>query len=92
MKLSIELDVEEDGRFIAEVPEIPGVLVYGITKQDAIALAQSLALRMLADRVEHGEAIQDIVSLFRLPPDVGVDSAEPNIDMYQILSESPWSP
>ena len=45
---------EEDGRWIAEVMEIPGALVYGSTTEDAIAKAQALALRVLAERLEHG--------------------------------------
>lgn len=56
MRLTLELDTEEDGRIIAEVLELPGVLVYGQTKEEAIAKAQALALRVLADRIEHGEA------------------------------------
>lgn len=56
MRLTIELDIEEDGRVIAEVLELPGVLVYGQTKEEAIAKVQALALRVLADRLEHGEA------------------------------------
>lgn len=55
MKLTLELETEEDGRIIAEVVELPGVLVYGQTKEEAIAKAQALALRVLADQIEHGE-------------------------------------
>lgn len=55
MRLTLELDTEEDGRIIAEVVELPGVLVYGQTKEEAIAKAQALALRVLADRIEYGE-------------------------------------
>lgn len=56
MHLSIETEREEDGRWIAEVPELPGVLAYGATAEDAAAKAEILALRVLADRLEHGEA------------------------------------
>ncbi|MBW4640386.1 MAG: type II toxin-antitoxin system HicB family antitoxin [Gloeocapsa sp. UFS-A4-WI-NPMV-4B04] len=56
MRLTIELDIEEDRRIIAEVVELPGVLVYGQTEEEAIAKVQALALRVLADRIEHGEA------------------------------------
>ena len=56
MRLSIETEREEDGRWIAEVPELPGVLAYGATAEDAAAKAEILALRVLADRLEHGEA------------------------------------
>jgi predicted RNase H-like HicB family nuclease len=67
-KFTIELDREEDGRIIAEVPEIPGVLVYGQTEEQAIEKVQELALEVLADRVEHGEIQQAMVTTFRLPP------------------------
>lgn len=53
--LKLEIEREEDGRWIAEVPDLPGVMVYGDTRQDAIAKVQALALRVLADRLEHGE-------------------------------------
>jgi predicted RNase H-like HicB family nuclease len=56
MKLVIELERENDGRWIADVPDLPGVLAYGISRNDAIAHAQALALRVLADRIEHGES------------------------------------
>jgi predicted RNase H-like HicB family nuclease len=55
MTLTIELDREDDGRWIAEVIELPGVLVYGASRELAIQAVQSLALRVLADRLEHGE-------------------------------------
>ena len=53
--LTIETEREEDGRWIAEVLEIPGALVYGSSTEDAIAKVQALALRVLAERLEHGE-------------------------------------
>lgn len=52
----IELEQEEDGRWVAEVPDLPGVLTYGTTRGEALAAVQALALRVLADRLEHGEA------------------------------------
>lgn len=55
MKLTIETEREEDGRWIAEVKEIPGCLVYGETKYQAVAKVEALALRVLADRLEHHE-------------------------------------
>jgi len=64
MSLSIEIEQEEDGRWIAEVPELPGVLVYGQTRQEAIEKAQVLSLRVLADRLEHGETMPNIDGLF----------------------------
>lgn len=53
---TIETEQEADGRWIAEVLEIPGAMVYGPTIHDAIAKVQALALRVLAERLEHGEA------------------------------------
>ncbi len=53
---TVEIEREEDGRWIAEVPALPGVLAYGATEAEALASAQALALRVLADRLEHGEA------------------------------------
>jgi predicted RNase H-like HicB family nuclease len=57
MKVSyrIEIDQEADGRFLAEVQELPGVMAYGETAEDALARVQALALRVLADRLEQGE-------------------------------------
>jgi predicted RNase H-like HicB family nuclease len=55
MQLKVEFDIEEDGRWIAEVPELPGVLVYGESKDDALARVEALALRVIADRIENGE-------------------------------------
>jgi len=56
MNLTIETDREADGRWIAEVPELPGVLAYGATQSEAMAKAEALALRVLAEQLEHGEA------------------------------------
>jgi predicted RNase H-like HicB family nuclease len=56
MNFKVEVDREDDGRWIAEVAELPGVLVYGQSVQEAQAKAQALALRVLADRLENGEA------------------------------------
>ena len=56
MDLSIETELEEDGRWIAEVPQLPGVLAYGATAEEAAAKAEVLALRVLAERLEQGES------------------------------------
>ncbi len=53
--LSIEVEREEDGRWIGDVPELPGVLVYGATEAEARTRAVALALRVIADRIENGE-------------------------------------
>jgi predicted RNase H-like HicB family nuclease len=55
MDLSIETELEEDGRWIAEVPQLPGVLAYGATAEEAAAKAEVLTLRVLAERLEYGE-------------------------------------
>ena len=56
MKLSIECERETDGRWIAEMVEIPGAMAYGATREQAMAGAEIVALRAIADRIEHGEA------------------------------------
>jgi predicted RNase H-like HicB family nuclease len=55
MRFKIEFEREADGRWLAEVMELPGVLAYGGTKDDALKAVEVLALRVLADRLEHGE-------------------------------------
>ena len=64
MNLRIEIEREDDGRWIAEVPELPGVLVYGQTREEAISRVQALALRVIADRLEHGETSPAIDEIF----------------------------
>ena len=64
MNLAIELEQEDDGRWIAEIDELNGVLVYGDTKEEAIRNVKTLALRVIADRLENGESLpQQIESL-----------------------------
>ena len=63
MVLSIELESETDGRWIAEVVELPGVLAYGATKDEAIAHVQALALRVVADRLEQDEAGSEFLNI-----------------------------
>ena len=55
MTFTIECEQEEDGRWLAEVLELPGVLVYGQTIREAVARAQALAVQVLAEQIEHGE-------------------------------------
>ncbi len=59
MLLSVEIEQEEDGRWIAEVPAVPGALAYGATRAEAVGRAEALALRALADRLEHGEPVPE---------------------------------
>ena len=63
MTLTIETERELDGRWIAEVMEIPGAMAYGETRKDALAKAQALALRVIAERIEHGEDETALVNL-----------------------------
>ena len=56
MNFHIEYEREEDGRWIAEIPDLPGVLCYGATRDEAMARVQALALRVLAERLEQAEA------------------------------------
>jgi predicted RNase H-like HicB family nuclease len=53
---TIELEAEADGRWLAEVPELPGTICYGADREDAVARVQALALRVIAERLEHREA------------------------------------
>jgi predicted RNase H-like HicB family nuclease len=63
MNFTIETECEDDGRWIAEVTELPGVLVYGQTREEAVAKVQALALHVLADKLEHGEATPELMSV-----------------------------
>ena len=65
--MKIEIEKEDDGRWIAEVPELPGVMVYGDSRHSAIAKAEALALRAIADRLDHGESIPELDELFAIP-------------------------
>jgi predicted RNase H-like HicB family nuclease len=58
--LRVELEQESDGRWLAEVVELPGVLAYGATRDEALARAEALALRVIADRLEHGERAPEL--------------------------------
>lgn len=60
----VEVEEESDGRWIAEVPELPGVMVYGKTRDEAVARVQALALRVLADRLENGESPPQVKAVF----------------------------
>jgi predicted RNase H-like HicB family nuclease len=62
--LLIEFEREDDGRWLAEVPALPGVMAYGSTRAEARGKVEVLALRTLADRIEHGEAVPEVGELF----------------------------
>jgi predicted RNase H-like HicB family nuclease len=66
--LTSEVEKEDDGRWLAEVPELPGVLSYGATRQEAIERVQVLSLRVLADRLDHGEPVPEVSNDFAVTP------------------------
>lgn len=63
MKLTVETEQEEDARWIAEILELSGVLAYGATRDEAIARAQALALRVIAERLEHDEEPAALITI-----------------------------
>lgn len=63
MTFTVEYEQEEDGRWIAEVLELPGVMVYGATREEALAKAQALALRVMAQRLDHGEMLAEPLNI-----------------------------
>lgn len=63
MRLRIDFEREDDGRWIAEVPEQPGVMVYGRDRDTAVASVQALALRVIAERLDHGEQVRQPLSV-----------------------------
>ncbi len=63
MKFTVEYEQEADGRWIAEVLELPGVMVYGATREAALAKAQALALRVVAERLDHGEMLAEPLNI-----------------------------
>ena len=63
---TVEVEQETDGRWIAEVSELPGVLTYGASREEAVTRAQTLALRVLADRLEHGEDLPQVKAVFSI--------------------------
>jgi predicted RNase H-like HicB family nuclease len=67
VNVSIEVEREADGRWIAEVPDLPRVMAYGQSREEAISKVKALALRVLADRLEHGESIPELGGVFTVP-------------------------
>ncbi len=64
LMLKVEVEQEVDGRFIAEIPELPGVMAYGSSREEALAKIEVIALRTLADRLEHGEPTPELPQFF----------------------------
>jgi len=69
----VEIEREEDGRWIGEVDDLPGIMAYGKTREEAISKVEALALRVIADRIDHGESIPELEDLFATR--VGVNRA-----------------
>jgi len=65
--MKVEIEQERDGRWIAEIPSLPGAMAYGKTRAEAVARAEALVLRILADRLEHGESVPQITEVFSVP-------------------------
>jgi len=63
MVFRVDIEQEKDGRWLAEVLELPGVMTYGVSRDEALAKAKALALRVVADRLEHGETGPDLPSI-----------------------------
>jgi predicted RNase H-like HicB family nuclease len=61
---TVEVEREDDGRWIGEVVDLPGVLAYGLNRNEAVAKAKALAFRVLADRLEHGETVPELEGIF----------------------------
>jgi len=66
--LRVEVEREDDGRWIAEVVDLPGVLTYGQTRDEAVERAKALSLRVLADRLEHAEEVHEMGDVFAVQP------------------------
>ena len=64
--MKIEIDREVDGRWIAEITDLPGVMAYGDSQADAVAKAKALALRVMADRLDHGETVPELIDVFQV--------------------------
>lgn len=64
----VEIEREDDGRWIADVVDLPGVMAYGQTREEAVERAKALSLRVLADRLEHGEDVPEMSEVFAVQP------------------------
>lgn len=67
MRFQFQIEREDDGRWIAEIPEVPGAMAYGATEEEAKAKAYALALYAVADDVERSNDIPDSISILRVP-------------------------
>ncbi len=62
--MRIEIEQEEDGRWLAEIPDLPGTMCYGTSRDESVARVKALALRVLAERLEHGEPVPELLQVF----------------------------
>ena len=68
MSLAVKVEQEMDGRWIGEVPELPGVMAYGTTRDEAVARVRAISMRVLAERLEHGEPVPELGDMFAVVP------------------------
>ena len=66
MTFAVEIEKEKDGRWIAEIPQIPGAMAYGRIRAEAVSRVEALALRVLAERIDHGETSPVIEKVFSI--------------------------
>jgi predicted RNase H-like HicB family nuclease len=85
MILRIEVEQEVDGRWLAEVIDLPGVMAYGASRLDALARVQVLALRSLADHLEHGEAIPEFLQVAFQPATQSMEIADRDMIISKLL-------
>ena len=81
--MQVEIEKEDDGRWIAEVPQLPGAMAYGSTKEEAIVKVEALVLRLLADKIEHGELVPELGEVFTVAARASGDLKKP--DMFVVL-------
>ena len=84
----VETEQEADGRWIAEVPELAGVLVYGTSREQAIRKGQALSLRVLAERLEHGEDLPQVENVFSIVSETSVGSLDASVCTANVLPPS----
>ena len=88
--MKIEIEREDDGQWIAEVPDLAGVMVYGKTRGEAIAKVEALALRVLADRLEHGEEIPELKNVFAVLATTGRKEIRKAVKEIEAEGTIPW--
>ena len=84
MTLPIELEQEDDGRWFGIVEELPGVMAYGATREEAATATRALALRVLADRIEHGDKLRIQIQGIRLNECEGIVRLRPDVYTYDL--------